>query len=170
MIIAWSSEEYIGERGVQIELTHGEGEGYTKNGSSHPTTVATLVKLKEDHIVESTLSIVVSSHYEAATITCVNVGHNKSSISFKLLGIIVYVHITVLRILPTLVDPSITQLILPPLKANLPPLAVYGTLILMPQVIYENNCCILSQKNHHVSVISLYYYTVLVTVLCKSVV
>ena len=144
-VIAWSSEEYIGERGVQIELTHGEGEGYAVNSSSHPTTVATLVKLKGEHIVKSTLSIVVSSHYAAATITCGNVGNNDSSISFRLLGIALYIILQYSGFCPKInswPNHHVHSTHLPPLKANLPPLAV-GHLIFFPSVNLrsnENNC------------------------------
>lgn len=89
LVMTWSSEEYIGEGGVQLMITHDKGEGYETSSSSHPTTMATLVKLRGKHILESILSIVVSSQYAAATITCGIVGQNDSSISFQLLGIIV---------------------------------------------------------------------------------
>ena len=82
LVLAWSSDEYIGT-GLHLELTQEE----TKvNSSTHPTTKAELVKLNGGRVVESKLYLVASSDNPSATVTCFNVAHNESSISFKIPG------------------------------------------------------------------------------------
>ena len=82
LVLAWRSSEYIGS-GLQLELTQ---EVKNISSSRHPATRAELVKLNGRRVVESRLYLVASSSSQSATVTCLNVGHDKSSISLEIPG------------------------------------------------------------------------------------
>ena len=84
--MAWSSDEYIGRHGTQLEFTSIESIGSMMISKTNSDTIATLVKKNGNFVTESDLRITVLAVFSTASITCIDVGHKSSSIIFQLLG------------------------------------------------------------------------------------
>lgn len=93
--LAWSSDDYIGRGGIQLEFASFHDPGrIARNQGSPIGTQATLIskEIEENEtkgILESQLNIIVTSDYQIATINCLHVdtGSQESTV-FQLLGII----------------------------------------------------------------------------------
>ena len=76
IVIAWTSEEYIGARGTRLEfgIFHSIGNTYTSH--MNPNTVATLInKTVEDgvYVLVSQLRITAQSQFMNPSVICINV-------------------------------------------------------------------------------------------------
>ena len=91
MILAWSSEEYIGTGGVQLEFTTEDTPGFIQTSDTHPDTVATLISSDQRLLnIISTLQIVVSSNVSMSHPSSVTCEHRTSGtnrmLTFQHLG------------------------------------------------------------------------------------
>ena len=93
--LAWSSDDYIGQGGIQLEFGSYHDPGrIARNRASPIGTQATLVskEIAENEtqwILESKLDVIVTSDYQIATINCLHVDTgSQESTRFQLLGII----------------------------------------------------------------------------------
>ena len=88
LVMAWSSNEYIGPNNAELEFTSADGVGSKMMSSINPEsdTVATLVGINGTRVIESILSITALDTYQTASITCSDVGQGDSTITFTLLG------------------------------------------------------------------------------------
>jgi hypothetical protein len=92
-ILAWSSDDYIGQGGVQLEFASFHQPGrIARNRASPIGTQAVLVskEIEENEtlgILESQLSVIVTSDYQTATIKCLHVDTgSEETTGFQLLG------------------------------------------------------------------------------------
>ena len=86
VVVAWSSNEYIGTGGLQLEFTSRDSVGRRITSSSNPSTFAELTMRAEGLVTESQLHIIVSRDIPMATVTCSDVsGGSTTFISFGLL-------------------------------------------------------------------------------------
>ena len=90
-ILAWSSESYIGQSGVQLEFLSSDEPGKTLQQLNN-NTVAILVNVTNENgnrILVSKLYIIGSPHptYSNSSVTCSNVGFDmKAVITFDVVG------------------------------------------------------------------------------------
>ena len=96
---AWSSDEYIGQGGAQLELASYHDPGrMARNWASPIGTQAILVskEIEENEIqgiLESQLNIVVTSDYQITTINCLHVDTgSQETTRFQLLGMLAFCH------------------------------------------------------------------------------
>ena len=97
--LAWSSDDYIGQGGVQLEFASYHDPGrIARNRASPIGTQAILVskEIEENEtqgILESQLNIVVTSDYQITIINClhVNTGSQETT-RFQLLGMLAFCH------------------------------------------------------------------------------
>ena len=76
-IQAWSSEEYIGQGGIQLEFLTVNEIGRNLTSSKDSTTFALLTRVNSSaDILESQLHITVSANYPRFNVTCHNPPHN----------------------------------------------------------------------------------------------
>lgn len=78
-ILAWSSDEYVGEGGILLEFLSIDRNGTVKRSTSNPNTSAVLTRSFERNgvnVIISNLTITVSSDIDrhGHNITCINVG------------------------------------------------------------------------------------------------
>ena len=89
-ILAWSSPEYIGENGVQLELLSVNTPGITMTSQIDSNTVAILSNVTTEDgqtVIESNLRVVVSARFQISLVSCHNVGQGTvNSITFEVLG------------------------------------------------------------------------------------
>ena len=86
LVVAWSSNQYIGTGGLQLEFTSGDSVGRRIPSSTNPSTFAELTMTAGGLVTESQLHIIVSRNIPTATVTCSDVsGGSTSFISFELL-------------------------------------------------------------------------------------
>lgn len=89
-IIAWQSDEYIGEGGTQLEFATFNNQGDTDSSSVNPDTVATLTRNSNEdgvQVLESKLRVITSAEFPDASVTCVHVGTGiKNTTRFHVLG------------------------------------------------------------------------------------
>ena len=92
-ILAWNSDDYIGQGGVQLEFPSHRNPGRIERNPASPIgTQAVLIskEIEENEtqgILESQLNIIVTSDYPNPTINCLHVDTgNQEATSFKLLG------------------------------------------------------------------------------------
>ena len=91
--LAWSSDDYIGRGGIQLEFASFDSPGkIARNRVSPIGTQASLIskEIKENEtqgILESQLNVIVTSDYPNPTINCLNIDAGyKETTSFQLLG------------------------------------------------------------------------------------
>ena len=88
-ILAWSSPNYIGENGIQLEFLSVSEPGAHMTSAVDPNTVAMLnsVTTGEETVIESTLRVVASSRFRISSVACHNVGQGtENSTTFEVLG------------------------------------------------------------------------------------
>ena len=83
--MAWTSEEYIGTGGQQLELSAADNVGTNYTAVGNDQTVAELVSATIDEIIVSRLRIRVKSTYLIASVECHNISTN-TVITFLLAG------------------------------------------------------------------------------------
>ena len=96
LVMVWSSDEYIGINGAELEFTSADGVGSTMRSSTNPSTVATLVSINGTRVTESVLSITVLD-FPTASVTCSDVGWGTSTITFRPLGMWLCKHLRLLN-------------------------------------------------------------------------
>lgn len=87
--IAWTSQEYIGPVGVRLLLASFHDIGSPIESQINPNVVASLVNKSNDggmQVLESELSLVISSDIPTATITCVHGNGTPNTTTFQALG------------------------------------------------------------------------------------
>ena len=91
--LAWSSDDYIGRGGIQLEFASYHDPGrIARNRASPIGTQATLIskEIEENEtqgILESQLNVIVTADYQIATINCLHVDTaTEESTRFQLLG------------------------------------------------------------------------------------
>jgi hypothetical protein len=86
-ILDWSSIQYIGELGIQLELTVEDKPGYLRTGNT-VTTIATLLSTDTDNdIIVSTLRIRASANMTYPSVTCAHRDSGRSKmLTFQYLG------------------------------------------------------------------------------------
>jgi hypothetical protein len=86
LVVAWSSDEYIGRGGLQLEFTSGDNVGRRLTSTTNPNTFAELTMKSGELVTESQLHIIVSMNIPTVTVTCSDVnGGSTSSLPFQLL-------------------------------------------------------------------------------------
>ena len=85
LVMVWTSDEYIGINGAELEFTSADGVGSMMRSSTNPSTVATLVSINGTRVTESVLSITVLD-FPTASVTYSDVGRGTSTITFRPLG------------------------------------------------------------------------------------
>ena len=88
-ILEWSSEEYIGTGGVELQFPSINCIGVNKTGHTDPNTVATCLSVSQtgETVIQSQLIIIASVDHPQATVTCSNNGHGTTkSITFTTIG------------------------------------------------------------------------------------
>ena len=79
-ILAWTSEEYIGTGGSELELTTGNTPGFKLRSNSDHNTVATLISKDQRLLaIASTLEIVTSSDLNMSHSSSVTCKHRTNS-------------------------------------------------------------------------------------------
>ena len=81
-ILVWTSEEYIGASGSQIEFASIDNIGITKPSLSNPDTVATLTAISMTDgmtVLISMLCIATRSTTPSVTVSCLNAGGMNST-------------------------------------------------------------------------------------------
>ena len=94
-ILAWSSPNYIGDNGIQLEILAIDQPGTIMTSNVDPNTVATLsnVTTGGETIIRSSLRILVSSQFQASSIACHNVGQGTENITtFQIHGEYLHTH------------------------------------------------------------------------------
>lgn len=87
LVTAWSSEEYIGINGRQLEFITSHPLGHRVTSMVNPNTFAELTMKMGELVTESQLHILVSRDIPVANITCADVsGGSSSSTLFEVLG------------------------------------------------------------------------------------
>ena len=91
LILAWSSDEYIGGLGVQLEFTMSDTPGFLRASDDNPRTLATLISTVTDstmrNIMVSTLRIIVSDNTSYPSVTCEHrTSGRKETLTFQYLG------------------------------------------------------------------------------------
>ena len=88
-ILEWISDEYIGPGGDRLQILSSSGRT-TAISNSNPDTIATRISVdteNEEVIIVSKLSILVSSQYQTATVTCSNSDKGiMQNITFQTIG------------------------------------------------------------------------------------
>ena len=87
LVTAWSSDEYIGRSGRQLQFASTNAVGTRMSNTANPNTFAVLTKIIPGGLItETQLHIIVSEDIPIATVTCSDIsGGSSSSIRFKLL-------------------------------------------------------------------------------------
>ena len=87
-ILAWSSDEYIGSLGVQLEFTLSDTPGFLRASDDNPQTLATLISTDSTmRIMVSTLRIIVSANMAYPSVTCEHRSSGRSqTLAFQYLG------------------------------------------------------------------------------------
>ena len=81
--ITWSSDEYIGTEGVDLQLTSDDPLGFSTSNQRDPTTVVTLINTTRSSdgviTVTTSLQLVTSAQYPTSRITCKANGHGPNA-------------------------------------------------------------------------------------------
>ena len=85
--MAWTSEEYIGTGGQQLEFLAAERPGSTLTAIRNNRTIAELVNTTGREFVVSRLQITIKPNFQTASVRCRNINANRTaSITFLLAG------------------------------------------------------------------------------------
>ena len=85
--MAWSSEEYIGTRGQQLEFLAAERIGSNLTATENRQTIATLVNTTGSDFIVSRLQITIVSNYQTPSVECRNINADTTAtITFLLAG------------------------------------------------------------------------------------
>ena len=85
-VLAWSSDEYIGRNGRQLEITTSVGHRVTSMVNSNTFAELTMKEGNRSRVTESQLHITVSHDIAIASVTCGDVSSGlSSSVQFELL-------------------------------------------------------------------------------------
>jgi hypothetical protein len=86
LVVAWSSDEYIGTGGLQLEVTSIDSVGTRIQSTINPSAFAELTMKTGGLVTESQLHILVSRDIPMTTVTCSDVSSGFTSyLSFELL-------------------------------------------------------------------------------------
>ena len=103
---AWSSDEYIGEGGIQLEFAAFHSPGHILSNSVSESDLGTFAQLitvenKTQGVLKSRLQITVSADFPAPNISCLNVDNGPgltNSTTFQLLGTCISFHYCILGV------------------------------------------------------------------------
>ena len=89
LLLLWTSDEYIGPGGIELEFAIFNDIGDTVVSPINPNTVATLINnTNEDGmmVLVSQLRIVTSVNFSTSSVSCVNEGGMSNSSAITILG------------------------------------------------------------------------------------
>ena len=82
VVVAWSSDDYIGSNGRQLEFARSNFLGARVTSTIDPNTFAELTMKEDGLVTESQLHITVSQEISSATVTCIDVGTGSYTVHF----------------------------------------------------------------------------------------
>ena len=87
-ILAWSSIEYIGDGGAQLDFTFDETEGRVSTSSINSDVIATLISASDQpRMISSTLRIIALPGISSFSVTCIHrTDQINETIRFEYLG------------------------------------------------------------------------------------
>jgi hypothetical protein len=88
--IAWTSDTYVGPNNFQLRFDDFNSQGSVRTSASNVDTVARLTSNREDQgvrVLESTLSIVLLSDPQTASVTCIHTASGQRNVTnFQVIG------------------------------------------------------------------------------------